>query len=134
MGSRQGSGRAEGVRYTVSVDTENPVANPVGEMREGRNGGKLKTGGNNGGGRPTNEFRARMRELAEIGDPGDTYLLKCLKGDFGPKFHIAAREHVASHGHGRAPQSIALTGDGGGPLQADVTLRLVRATKADGDG
>jgi len=108
----------------------NPGDNP-GELRDGPNGGKLRTGGvNPRAGRPPNEFKERMRTLVSREDV-ESYFERCLMGEFGPKFHIAALREASDRGYGKAAQPIV--GEDGGALKANVTLRLVKASKVDGD-
>jgi hypothetical protein len=99
---------------------ENPVDNPV--TMPGRNGGTLKRGGNNGGGRPPDEFRARMRELATR-EETEAYLQRCLAGEFGPKPYQRALQYVTDHGYGKAVQPIS--GEGGGPLEVTVIRKVM---------
>lgn len=49
-----------------ATPTDNPVEKPV-QVRTmpGRNGGTLNVGGNHGGGRPPNAWKARMAKLAD---------------------------------------------------------------------
>lgn len=70
--------------------------------------GKIRTGGNpgnKGGGRPPNEFMMNMRALATLPEV-EEYTLRCIRGEFGPKFHIEARKWAADRGYGKASQSI----------------------------
>lgn len=99
-------------------EPENPVENPVQGMREGRNGGKLKTGGTTCGGRPPNEFKAAMRALADREDIR-AYTERCLKGEFGPKFHMHALAYVTDRGYGKAAQPV-VGADGESPLKMIV--------------
>jgi hypothetical protein len=57
------------------------------------------------GGRPPNEFRDRMRELANLQEV-EAYTLKCLNGEFGPRFHLEARKWVAERGYGKPTQAL----------------------------
>lgn len=59
-------------------------------------------------GRPPNEFKQKMRELA-TGAAAEKYLEKCLNGDFGPKFFLAAYSWVAEQGYGKATQFVEQT-------------------------
>lgn len=73
------------------------------EMREGKNGGKLLTGnpGNKGGGRKSDEWRAKMEALGN--DPRSmAYLRRCLRGRLGAQAHIAAYKYVTEQAHGKA--------------------------------
>lgn len=75
----------------------------------GPRGGRLRTGGtpgNKGGtGRPPNEFMQHMRSLATLPE-AEAYTLRCIKGEFGPRFHIEAMKWAADRGYGKAAQSI----------------------------
>ena len=93
-------------------------------------GGALNSGGTPGnkGGRPLNEFKARMRELADS-EAVEAYLRRCLAGEFGPKFFLAARQQAKEDGYGKAVQAVEIGGTDGGPL--DVTVRFVDVPKAE---
>jgi len=103
------------------------------EKVEQPHGGALNSGGTPGnkGGRPPNLFKEAMRALADRDDIR-AYTERCLKGDFGPKFHMQALAYVTDRGYGKAAQPI--TGEDGGPLKTTVTLRLVRAKPDDDSG
>lgn len=89
---------------------KNPGGNPgAGELVDGPRGGKLKRGSQPGGtpgpGRPPDEFKRRMRELATLEDV-ETYFGRCVRGEFGPVFHLKALEFAADRGYGKPTQSI----------------------------
>jgi hypothetical protein len=70
--------------------------------------GKLLTGGkpgNKGGGRPPDEFKRRMREIATRKETED-FLDRCINGEFGPLFYFRALEFAADRGYGKPTQSI----------------------------
>jgi hypothetical protein len=46
-----------------------------------------------------------MREITNLPE-AEEYTLKCLKGEFGPRFHIEARKWAAERGYGKPGQSI----------------------------
>lgn len=92
-------------------------------------GGALRTGGkpgNKGGGRPPDEFKRRMAELASS-DEALEYLAECLRGDHGAKAAVSAHKHVSERGYGKEPQAVGheVSGPGGGPLE--VVRRIVKA-------
>lgn len=92
----------------MAAPKKNPGQNlGVGELRDGPRGGKLRNGGTNKGGpgRPPNEFMLNMRALATLPE-AEAYTLRCIRGEFGPKFHIEARKWAADRGYGKAAQSI----------------------------
>ena len=60
------------------------------------------------GGRPPNEFKAHMQAMLDDAK-ADAYLLKCLRGEYGPRFALAAREHAADRAYGKATQGVELT-------------------------
>ena len=76
---------------------------------QGRNGGTLRRGnpGNNGG-RPSNDFKDKMRELASL-ESAEEYLERCIKGEFGPKFFLAAYQYVTEQGYGKATAFVEQT-------------------------
>ncbi len=84
-----------------------------------RHGGALSPGnpGNKGGGRPSNEFRARMREIASSGE-ALAYLKECVRGDHGPMVAIAAFRFAAERGYGKAP--MASDGKTDKPLEVHI--------------
>lgn len=93
-------------------DPKNPAENPA---AEGGLPGHLRPGnpGNSGGkkgrsGRPANEFKERMQSLANRGK-AKVYLQRCIDGEFGPKFHLAAMAFAADRGYGRPNQGIEVT-------------------------
>jgi hypothetical protein len=85
------------------------------ELVEQPHGGALQRGnpGNKGGGRPPDEFKAKMRELASNSEVLD-YLEGCLKGEHGAKAAVSAHKHITERGYGRVP--VEVTGEGGGPV------------------
>lgn len=89
--------------------------------------GKLYTGGvpgNKGGGRPPDEFKAKMRELASH-DEVLEYLASCLRGDQGGTVAVSAHKHISERGYGKVP--LEVSGPEGGPLEIAVTRRVVGA-------
>ena len=70
-------------------------------------GGALHMGPNdgNGGGRPPDEFKRRMREIASNDDALD-FLRACANGEFGAQFAIKAQEYAAERGYGKEIQEI----------------------------
>jgi hypothetical protein len=98
-----------------------------GELVDGPRGGKLRRGSKKGNtpgtGRPPNEFKERMQGLASQKNVED-YLKKCLRGDFGPKFHLSALQYATDRGYGKAAQPLEhSTPDG--PLDVSVTYTIV---------
>lgn len=88
--------------------------------RPARNGGRLRTGnpGNKGGsGRPPNEFKAHMAALVSRKDV-EAYFERCLSGEFGPKFFLAARQAAKDDAYGKAAQPIV--GDAEQPVEIVV--------------
>lgn len=86
-------------------------------------GGALLSGGvpgnrgGSGGGRPPDEFKARMRELATTAE-AEAYFGRCMAGEFGPKFYLAALAHATDRGYGKAAQPIV--GDAEQPVEIVV--------------
>ena len=78
--------------------------------------------GNKGGGRPKDEFQAKMRELSSS-DEALAFLGECLRGDHGYKAHTSAMAFAAEHGYGKAKEVVEHTGEGGGPIAMTVTFR-----------
>ena len=78
-------------------------------MMQGRNGGTLRRGNpSNRGGRPSNDFKNKMRELASL-EAAEEYLERCIKGEFGPKFFLAAYQYVTEQGYGKATAFVEQT-------------------------
>jgi hypothetical protein len=93
-------------------------------------GGALLDGGvpgNKGGGRPPDEFKRRMRELASLKQV-ETYLIRCLTGREGPKAFVAALKHCTAHGYGLPKGALELMGEAGGPIEITVRRELTAAT------
>lgn len=70
--------------------------------------GALRSGnpGNKGGsGRPPDEFKRRMRELASS-EASIAYLEQCINGVHGPKAAASAREYATERGYGKVPTEI----------------------------
>lgn len=61
------------------------------------------------GGRPPDEFRDFMRKLVNRKDVTD-YLTECVKGTYGPKFHVAALQYATDRAYGKAQQTVELSG------------------------
>ena len=86
----------------------------------GRNGGTLKVGGTNpGAGRPADEFKAKMRELASS-EATLTYLQRCIEGKEGPKAAASALAFAAERGYGKEAQVTKVVGDAVEPLVIKV--------------
>jgi hypothetical protein len=83
-----------------------------------------------GPGRPPDEFRRAMRELASS-DAALRYLRECLEGEHGPAAALKAQEYAAERGYGKAPATVVL--EGGQPIQVQVTHVVVDAAGADQD-
>ena len=86
-----------------------PVKSPV--LVAQPHGGAIRTGGNpgnRGGGRPPNLFKQKMRELASL-ESAEEYLERCITGEFGPKFFLAAYQYVTEQGYGKATAFVEQT-------------------------
>ena len=83
---------------------------PVGAMIPQEHGGALRNGGTNKGGpgRPPNEFRARMQELANYADRLGH--IEAVLNDPGHAQWMAALRHVTEHGYGKPAQSVEVSG------------------------
>jgi hypothetical protein len=107
----------------------------------GKNGGKLQVGnpGNKGGGRPADEFKRTMAEIASS-DRALKYLRECVEGKHGPKAAVSAHKHATDRGYGK--EMLPLGGPDGGPIEHVVTRKVVHAGNriaahvngANGDG
>lgn len=64
--------------------------------------------GNRGGGRPPDEFRRIMAELASRKEVLD-YLAQCLEGKHGAKAAVAAHKHVTERGYGKEALPLNIT-------------------------
>ena len=94
-------------RGRFAVPTWQPSSRKTGLITQ-PHGGAIRTGGNpgnRGGGRPPNEFKRKMRELA-TSEKAEKYLDRCLDGEFGPKFCMQAKAHVDEHGYRKATQFV----------------------------
>jgi len=85
-------------------------------MREGRNGGKLKNGGNNGGGRPKKlpEIDKLMAEVMGEEKDGITAaqaILNMLRGK-AAKGDIKAAQLLFDRAYGKSKQQIDVTSQG----------------------
>lgn len=82
-------------------------------------GGALKRGPNdgNGGGRPPDEFKAAMREIASSAEALG-FLKRCADGEFGEQFAVKAQQYAAERGYGKEAQVIA--GDKDRPLEVVI--------------
>lgn len=103
----------------------------AGELVPGPRGGKLRHGSKKGNtpgtGRPPDEFKQRMRELTTRKDV-ETYLERCLKGEFGPKFFLSAWREMRDSGYGKPVQAHEVSGADGAPIEVAVTHRIVDAS------
>ena len=61
------------------------------------------------GGRPPDEFKRRMRELASS-DKALAFLEECANGEHGPQFAIKAQEYAAERGYGKEAQDVNVKG------------------------
>jgi hypothetical protein len=98
---------------------ENPVENPV--TMPGRNGGTLRRGGTNKGGpgRPTDEFKRRMREHA---DAAEAIAGEVVRDKQHPAWLGAAKWVTDRSEYGPVPKPIEVSGPAGDPL----VIRIVR--------
>lgn len=111
---------------------ETPAVTPEPPLEEQPHGGALYRGGvpGNKGGRPPNEFKQKMRELASREDV-EAYFERCLQGEFGPKFYLAARQSAIEQGYGKAVQAVELGARDGEPLS--LTVEFVDAPRPAAD-
>ncbi len=115
---------------TPSRPTE-VVAGVEVKLRTAPQGGFLRSGnpGNKGGGRPPDEFKRLMRELASRED--SVALLEAImtgqQGDIDQ--YLKAREHVVSHGYGKPAQAVEHSGTVG--LQIQFVRERSEATSSD---
>ena len=89
-----------------------------------RSGAICPTGGvkgNRGGGRPPDEFRRKMRELAS-NPQWEVFLQECCDGVHGPLMSMKALEWLADRGYGKATQPIS--GEDGAPLTVIIAGSL----------
>jgi len=104
-------------------------------MRPGRNGGKLKTGGNNGGGRPKKLPDLDVLLAGILGDEkqGVTAAERILKKleSMALNGNLRAAEILLDRSYGKVKQHHELTGADGGPLQ--VTPISFFTNEADQD-
>lgn len=103
-----------GKKVAKKTSTQTP------KMRTPKHGrGKLQVGnpGNSGGGRPLDEFKAKMRELASS-DKAIEYLEECVRGKHGPKAAVSAHKHITERGYGKEPSPVEL----GGKLRVEVAV------------
>lgn len=99
----------------------------VGDLAEMPHGGALRRGGNTtpGTGRPSNAFKARMREIAEsqrlVGKQGgrskkevdyalDSYLQECIDGKHGTAAYFQAHDRVTDRAYGKVPNETRVAG------------------------
>lgn len=93
-------------------------------MREGRNGGKLKNGGNNGGGRPK-KLPALDNLLADVlGEEKDGMtaaeaILKKLRQE-ATKGNLRAAEILLNRAYGMPKQKTELSGPEGGAVETVI--------------
>lgn len=93
------------------------------KMREGRNGGKLKTGGNNGGGRPRKlpELQELVDELfgAEDGNVTKANIRQVLEQQFkkAAKGDSRAAEIILNYAYGKPKQAHEHSGPDKGPIE-----------------
>jgi hypothetical protein len=99
---------------------QTPQQTPMRVPAHGR--GQLKVGGvNPGGGRPKDEFKARMRELAS-GAETEAALTKILNDSTHPHY-MKALAFAAEHGYGKPTDHVEVSGKDGGPIAMTVTFR-----------
>ena len=79
------------------------------------------TPGNRGGGRPSNEFKRRMRVLASS-EAAFAYLEQCIDGHYGPAVFLAAHKYVTERGYGRI--SNVIEGHIDEPIAITITHQL----------
>jgi hypothetical protein len=83
-------------------------------------GGQL---GNKGGGRPRDEFKAKMAALASS-DEAYAYLAECLRGDHGPAAFLAAFKLTCERGYGKATTHAEPPGSDG-PCEIRIIRTIV---------
>lgn len=101
-----------------------PVEIPVPTTMEGKNGGTLKRGGKNkGAGRPTNEFRASLRQLLDL-PKVKAAAKKILTNPDHPQFATLYAK-IMNQAHGNPTQPVEHSGNEGGPIEVRVTHKVV---------
>ncbi len=110
--------------------TKTPSKTPTRTPSHGN--GKLRVGNaGNRGGRPPNEFKARMRALASS-DLALDYLTECVAGKHGPQAALRAQEFVTERGYGKVPQALDAKLDHRVLVVRDVRI-LEASERADTD-
>ena len=104
-------------------------------MREGRNGGKLKNGGNNGGGRPKKLPPIDILMAEVLGEEKDGItaaqaILNMLRGK-AAKGDIRAAQLLFDRAYGKSKQQIDVTT--GGEKVTVPTIIFSDGTKKDAD-
>lgn len=112
------AGAAEAIQAAEVVSSQALVP-----TREGRNGGRLRTGnpGNKGGtGRPSNAWRNKLAQLVE--DPRvEAQMRRRLKGKEGAQVAQKTYEYIANQAHGKPVQPVQV----GGELTNELIVRVV---------
>lgn len=104
-------------------------------MREGRNGGKLKTGGNNGGGRPKklpalDEIMANVLGIEKDGITAAEAIIMKLR-EQAAKGDIRAAQLLFDRAYGKSKQQIDVTSQG--EKVTVPTIIFSDGTKKDAD-
>jgi hypothetical protein len=102
------------------MNPRTPVETPA--MMPGRNGGALRRGGINpkhNGGRPPDEFAAKMRGLATYAEKAG--LIERVLKDIHHPFWLGALKYVTDRGYGKAKESV--------DMKAKVTVRVIRVPR-----
>ena len=91
-------------------------------MPQAHGGALLRGGnlGNKGGGRPTDEFKRRMRKLVSRHETLD-YFRECLDGKLGPQVFLSALQFATEGGYGKVPVVTQVSG-------ADEPLEIILTT------
>jgi hypothetical protein len=99
----------------------NGMRSATGVLVRQPHGGALRNGGANAGGpgRPSDEFKRRMREIASSNE-ALAFLEACVRGDHGPRIAIAAHRHVSERGYGKVLQEVGATSMT--PLNVEIVM------------
>jgi hypothetical protein len=98
----------------------------VGELIPQPHGGAIRYGGTNKGGpgRPPDEFKRAMRELASH-DEVLSAVAKILRDPDHPQW-LGAWKWATERGYGKSPDNVEISGPGGGPVPHALVVKFVK--------
>jgi hypothetical protein len=117
-------------------EDKSPEETPGGALVPQPHGGAIRRGSEKGNtpgtGRPPDEFKAAMRALASS-EAMLNHVQDVLNNPDHPQW-LGAWKWATERGYGKSPDSLEVSGPGGGAVPLEMVVRFVKPMEPDADG